>query len=316
MTTRGAGPEPGPAPDRGVPGVGSTRLPGANVDRVPGAGPDRLLHVRTTGAAGLLARGAGLCVAVLVGAVGGHCLAGGHLPGPTVLVALGALVLVVGVLAARVTDDDGTGAHGGARLGAVVVLAVLALGLQPLLAVLASPAVATGVEVVSGHAAHRSGEDGAAGSASAGAGSGSGAGDDVAGSAGAGAVDLAALRGAGVDLETVRAAGWDVDALVAAGLDASALTAAGLDPADPHAVHHVAGAVAALPAGTDPATPEASTTSSTRVLGAAPAGEVRDGVLVDLSRVGVVLLTAVLTCAVMWRRPRDPSRVRVGLRDG
>lgn len=180
----------------------------------------------TTSTAGrtpaVLARGAGLTAAVLAGAVVGHCLTGGHVPGPAVLGALAALVLVAGVLGARTT------AGVGARVVTVLAAAALAVALHPVLAMLATRPGAVPA-IAETHATHGTGRPGAAEPASP---------PDT-------GVDLGPLLAAGIDLDAVRAAGSDLDALVAAGLDAPTLAAAGLDPADPHAPHTVAALVAA-----------------------------------------------------------------------
>jgi len=215
----------------------------------------------TTSVAGrtptVLARGVGLTAAVLAGAVGGHCLAGGHVPGPAVLGAIAALVLVAGVLGAR------TAAGASARAVAVLAAVGLAVALQPVLAMFASPAL--GTALADTHAEHRPGagvahDDAPAvpGAADGPVGGTAGRASDGAADAAPATIDLGALRDAGVDLGAVRAAGTDLDALVAAGLDAATLEAVGLDPSDPHAPHTVASlvaaadrAAAATPAGAD-----------------------------------------------------------------
>lgn len=226
----------------------------------------------------VLARGAGLTAAVLAGALVGHCLAGGHVPGPAVLRALAALLLVVGVLAARTaqkgartradertTDAVGRGGVDGrrttartrrtgtrARVAAVLASAGLAVALHPVLAMLATgPAAAA---VVDPHSSH-------AGPAAAAA------------SAAPEGVDLSAYVAAGIDLDAVRAAGTDLEALVAAGLDGPTLAAAGLDPADPHAPHTVAALVAAADRAAVAADPPAADPAAGAGTGAASAAD-------------------------------------------
>ena len=181
-----------------------------------------------------LVRGAGLTAAVLAGGLVGHCLAGGHVPGPAVLAALGALVLVTGVLGARALVVRAGASSPVARAAAALAAAALAVALHPVLVLLAAPVADAGTVPVAGHADH--------------------------GGAPAAAVDLTPLVAAGIDLDAVRAAGTDLDALVTAGLDGPTLAAAGLDPDDPHAPHTVAGLVAAADraqaAGGPPAAPQ------------------------------------------------------------
>ena len=199
----------------------------------------------------LLAVGAGLALAVLVGAAGGHVAAGGTLPPPTVLAALAALALGAGVVAARTT------ARRAARAVAVAGLTLVAVVLQPVLVVLAAdvPTIAP----PTGHAAHAAA---AAPASDADAPAADAAGEQAAPEPGSwdahvAAVDLAALAAAVPDVTALHDAGWDEAALTDAGLDDAALTAAGLDPADEHARHYVAAALAAAPA--DPAAAEAVT---------------------------------------------------------
>jgi hypothetical protein len=199
----------------------------------------------------------GLVVAVLAGAIGGLLVTGHRVPDGAAVLAVAALVLVPAVLVARAPR------RAAASVAAVVGCAVLAVGLHPVLVALTAPpgtAARAG-----GHAAHHGAaavEAPPAAPADAPAPPADrGATDTPAGpppdpdaprtwAESVAAVDLAALAAAGVDLVAVRDAGYDLAALADAGLDATTLAAAGADPADEHAPHHVAEAVAA--AGQDP----------------------------------------------------------------
>ncbi|MBO0919688.1 hypothetical protein J1G42_02470 [Cellulomonas sp. zg-ZUI222] len=243
-----------------------------------------------------LVRGAGLTAAVLAGGVVGHCLAGGHVPGPAVLAAVGSLVLVTGVLAARsllvragapaATPDAasrGAAPSPVARAAAALAAAGLAVALHPVLALLAEPVADAGTVRAPGHAAH--------------------------GDAPGAAVDLTPLLAAGIDLDAVRAAGTDLEALVAAGLDGPTLAAAGMDPDDPHAPHVVAGLVAAADraraAGGPPVAPEPAPPAVRSPAPAPRAVAVAAGAALTAALAGSVLL-------VPARRRRPPGALPSG----
>lgn len=247
----------------------------------------------------MLARGSGLTAAVLAGALVGHCLAGGHVPGPAVLAAIAALLLVVGVLGAR-SAGGGRRARTRPRVVTVLASAGLAVALHPVLAMLATAPAAA---LVDPHASH-------------------GAPAGPAAPAATEAVDLSAYVAAGIDLDAVRAAGTDLDALVAAGLDPPTLAAAGLDPADPHAPHTVAALVAAADraaaaASDGPAGSGSTPGTSTGARPAADAAATGAGLTVAGLRLpevgrqaatGVTLLVTVLLAGGALALPADGRR--------
>ncbi|UCN14930.1 hypothetical protein LFM56_00965 [Cellulomonas iranensis] len=202
---------------------------------VPDGGADAAHRgVRGPADARPLVVGAGLVGAVLAGALGGLLATGHRVPDAAALLAVAALVLVPAVLVAR------SPRRAAARAVVVAGCALLAVGLHPVLVALTAPPGAPARPA--GHAAHHGAAPVPPPAAAPAV-----LDEPRTWAQSVAAVDLTALAAAGVDLAAVRDAGYDLAALAAAGLDATTLAAAGADPADEHAPHHVAEAVAAAP---------------------------------------------------------------------